>query len=232
MLISQAEWARRHGFTRQYASRLVKRGVVRLVDGRIDPAEADAALAAVREPARPRRRRDGWEKSPVEHHVAGDSHDAPPVAPRPDPFGPPSGGDLPTLLLKTQIKSEVGRYHDADEVRIAAFNKGRGGRRPPGTAVRRDQDFRSRTLCPCRSSRRRRARSGGPAYSASMRCPGNQPSPPSAIGPRPATRLTAPDPAPAGHRQPRGIEVNTSREQCRRRALRHRDRFVDRARPG
>jgi hypothetical protein len=50
-----------------------------------------------------------------------------------------SGSDLPTLLLKTRIKSEVvrarlleikakveaGRYVDADEVKVAAFNKAR-----------------------------------------------------------------------------------------------------------
>ena len=51
----------------------------------------------------------------------------------------PQGGDLPTLLLKTRIKSEVerarlleikarveaGKYVDADEVKVAAFNRAR-----------------------------------------------------------------------------------------------------------
>ena len=55
-MITQAEWARRHGFSRQYVSKLVSRGVVRLVDGKIDPAQADAALAALRQPAKPLRR--------------------------------------------------------------------------------------------------------------------------------------------------------------------------------
>jgi len=38
MLITQAEWARRRGFSCQYVGRLVKRGVVRLTDGKVDPA--------------------------------------------------------------------------------------------------------------------------------------------------------------------------------------------------
>ena len=36
MLVSQAEWARRHGFSRQYVSKLIASGVIHLVDGRID----------------------------------------------------------------------------------------------------------------------------------------------------------------------------------------------------
>jgi hypothetical protein len=69
MLITQAEWARGCGFSRQYVSRLVKRGLVRLVDGKVDPAAADAALAAMRDPARSLRRtlhprRARWRRSP------------------------------------------------------------------------------------------------------------------------------------------------------------------------
>ena len=46
MLITQAEWARRHGFSRQYVSRLVKQGIVRLSNGQIDPAKEEVAAAA------------------------------------------------------------------------------------------------------------------------------------------------------------------------------------------
>jgi len=127
MLITQAAWARRRGFSRQYVGRLVKRGVVRLIDGMVDPAEADAALAAFREPARPERRA----RAPR----AGGSG----ARPGAEPLSLPQGGDLPTLLLKTRIKSEVerarlleikakveaGKYVDADEVKVAAFNKAR-----------------------------------------------------------------------------------------------------------
>ena len=132
MLITQAEWARRRGFSRQYVGRLVKRGVVRLVDGKIDPAEADAAIVAVREPARPRRRSGAPKAEPARAKPAGDSRDIEPVS-------LPQGGHLPTLLLQSRIKSEVeraklleikakveaGKYVDADEVKVAAFNRAR-----------------------------------------------------------------------------------------------------------
>lgn len=137
MLISQAEFARRRGFSRQYVSRLVRQGVVRLVDGKLDPLEADAALAAQREPARPLRRAGGGSGATTDR-AAG-----PASAPRTSATGVSShgaaSGDLPTLLLKTRIKSEVerakllelkakveaGKYVDADEVKVAAFNRAR-----------------------------------------------------------------------------------------------------------
>lgn len=137
-LISQAEYARRRGVSRQYVSRLVRDGVIALHDGKIDPASADAALAARRDPARPVRRKAGGseaELSQTQEPSAGD-------APTPSetvrlPGG--AGGDLPKMLLKTRIKSELekgrlleikarveaGKYVDADEVKVAAFNKAR-----------------------------------------------------------------------------------------------------------
>lgn len=140
MLISQAEWARRHGFSRQYAGSLVKRGVVRLTDGKVDPAQADAAIAALREPARPQRR------AGVPRIGASGDRSALPgrgdESPASQPLAATGVGDLPTLLLRTRIKSEVerakllelkarveaGKYVDADEVKVAAFNRGRAVR--------------------------------------------------------------------------------------------------------
>ena len=57
MLISQSEWARRQGFTRQYVSKLVGKGVLRLVDGQVDTEQAEVALNAIREPARESQRK-------------------------------------------------------------------------------------------------------------------------------------------------------------------------------
>ena len=131
MLISQAEWARRHGFSRQYVSKLIASGVIRLVDGRIDPEMADRALAARREPARPAKR--DVLSSPA-------SSTPPPRAP--NTLGAAAeftGSDLPTLLLRARTKSEVekgkllelkakveaGKFVDVDEVNAAAFNKAR-----------------------------------------------------------------------------------------------------------
>ena len=119
MLVSQAEYARQRGVSRQYVGQMVAKGVIKLTGRKVDTDQADAALAAIREPVRPERRGEASAAVP----------DAP-ALPR---------GDLPTLLLKTRIKSEVeraklleikarveaGKYVDADDVRVAAFNKAR-----------------------------------------------------------------------------------------------------------
>ncbi len=127
-LISQAEYARRRGVSRQYVGQMVAKGVIRLSNRKVDPDQADAALASVREPARPERKttsKTGATPTPEVH-----TSETPSL---------PHSGDLPTLLLKTRIKSEVekaklleikarveaGKYVDADEVKAAAFNSAR-----------------------------------------------------------------------------------------------------------
>lgn len=109
MLMSQAAWAKKHGFSRQYANELIRKGIVRLVSGQIDAIEADAAVEAIREPARATRRSEE------------------------------DGGSLSTLLLKSRIKTEVergklleiraraesGKLIPSDEVKIAAFRRAR-----------------------------------------------------------------------------------------------------------
>lgn len=145
MLISQSEWARQQGFTRQYVNKLVSRGLIRLVDGKVDPAQAEAALTAIREPAREPQRKVSPTPAPVVVPPPVRSAPPQPTASKPasafDLPGAPAG-DLPTLLLKARIKSEVkraslleirekvetGRLVEADEVKAAAFNRGRAVR--------------------------------------------------------------------------------------------------------
>jgi len=131
MLITQAAWARRHGFARQYVTQLARKGIVRLVEGKINPGQADAALAAIRDPARAERRAGREDRSPAPANPAAQEVHGSGV--------PAAAGDLPTLFLKTRIKSEAerakllelkakveaGKYVDVDEVRVAAFNKAR-----------------------------------------------------------------------------------------------------------
>lgn len=51
--MTQAEYARRRGVSRQYVSKLVKSGTIRLEpDGLLDPAKADAAIRRVADPSR------------------------------------------------------------------------------------------------------------------------------------------------------------------------------------
>ena len=82
------------------------------------------------------RRRPGGDQGAGPAREAGR---AAPVADPEVPALPRAAGDLPTLLLKTRIKSEVeraklleirarveaGKYVDADDVKVAAFNKAR-----------------------------------------------------------------------------------------------------------
>lgn len=158
MLISQSEWARKQGFTRQYVSKLVDKGLVRLVDGKVDTTQAEAALEAIREPAREPQRKATPVPTPAPVVVPTVPQSTPPpmLSPIPPPTTQPSisrpipsldlpggpAGDLPTLLLKARIKSEVkraslleirekvetGKLVDAHEMDTAAFNRGRAVR--------------------------------------------------------------------------------------------------------
>ena len=56
MLVSQAEYARQRGVSRQYVGQMVAKGIIGLSNRKVDTERADAALAALREPARPERR--------------------------------------------------------------------------------------------------------------------------------------------------------------------------------
>jgi hypothetical protein len=109
-LVSQYEWAKRSGFSKQYANRLVKAGTIRLINGKVDIDEANAILASTKNPSRPEMRR-----------------------------GMQNVSDLSTLLLKTRIKNEMekGRILEAkaraelgelvsvEEVKTTAYNKAR-----------------------------------------------------------------------------------------------------------
>ena len=126
MLVSQAEYARQRGVSRQYVGQMVAKGIIGLTNRKVDTEQADAALAAFREPARPERR------------VKPDAPVQTPAA-WPSPAPQTSAGDLPTLLLKSRIKSEVeraklleikarveaGKYIAVDDVKVAAFNRAR-----------------------------------------------------------------------------------------------------------
>jgi hypothetical protein len=109
-LVSQYEWAKRSGFSKQYANRLVKAGTIRLINGKVDIDEANAILASTKNPSRVEMRR-----------------------------GVQNVSDLSTLLLKTRIKNEMekgkileakartelGELVPVEDVKTAAYNKAR-----------------------------------------------------------------------------------------------------------
>ena len=127
--MSQNAYAARCGVSKQYIGKLVRKGVLPLKDGKIDPAVADAILAARREPARP------------SHRTTAQPEELTSAAPSPATAQPRtlSAAELPTLLLKTRIKSETeraklleikakveaGKFVDIDVVKAAAFKRGR-----------------------------------------------------------------------------------------------------------
>ncbi|MFT4314366.1 MAG: hypothetical protein AB3P11_04690 [Wolbachia pipientis] len=112
MKITQTEWAREIGVSKQYVCYLVKKGIVELEDGLIDREQANEAIAAIRDPSQPLRR-----KNPENENAS----------------------NLSTMLLKTRIKNEmergklleakakaeIGELVSVEEVKTEAFNVAR-----------------------------------------------------------------------------------------------------------
>jgi len=112
-LISQYEWAKRKGFSKQYVNQLVKSGRIPLENGKINPSKADAIMAATQDPSKMHNKKRK-----------------------------PEGDDLPDLYLRTKIKNEVqkgkileirakiesGEYVNADLVKAEIFKKARAAR--------------------------------------------------------------------------------------------------------
>ncbi|TVS86601.1 hypothetical protein COM43_003825 [Wolbachia pipientis] len=110
--ITQTEWAREIGVSKQYVCYLVKKGIVKLEDGLIDREQANEAVAAIRDPSQPLRRKSGERGNTSE---------------------------LSTMLLKTRIKNEmergklleakakaeIGELISVEEVKTEAFNVAR-----------------------------------------------------------------------------------------------------------
>ena len=123
-LLTQKDYAAKRKVSKQYIGKLVKEGVLSLKNGKIDPIQADAILEARREPARQTKEEKAMQT------IATDT------VPQTRSI---SNSELPTLLLKTRIKSEsekaklleikakveAGKYVDVDEVRAAAFKQAR-----------------------------------------------------------------------------------------------------------
>jgi hypothetical protein len=113
-LITQTEFAREIGVSKQYVCYLVKQGVVELKNGLVDPEQANEALATIRDPSQPLRRKNGKN-------------------------GERNTNELSTMLLKTRIKNEVergklleakakaeiGELVSMEEVKRDAFNTAR-----------------------------------------------------------------------------------------------------------
>lgn len=82
-LVSQSEWARRQGFSRQYVNKLLKSGKIKLTNGKIDEYTANAELENQRHIDLPQHRKGGGT-----YFVQDDIH---------------------KLLIKTKLKNEIER---------------------------------------------------------------------------------------------------------------------------
>lgn len=112
-LISQSEWARRQGFSRQYVSKLISEGKIKLINGMISENQANAALEIQRNPSLPQYRsgessykrtenvNELFAKARLKNEIERGK------------------------LLEAKVKEEVGRLIDAEEVRKTAFAMGR-----------------------------------------------------------------------------------------------------------
>jgi phage terminase Nu1 subunit (DNA packaging protein) len=114
MLMTKAEWAKKQGFSNPYVSKLIQQGHIILENGLVNSEQAEAELAAMRNPSKPLNRKG-------------------------NPDNQPSTAELSTVLLKTRIKNEVekgkmleieakaktGQYVDAKDVEKQAFHVAR-----------------------------------------------------------------------------------------------------------
>ncbi|APR98656.1 hypothetical protein [Wolbachia endosymbiont of Folsomia candida] len=118
-LITQTEFAKEIGVSKQYVCYLVKQGIVELKNGLVDPEQANEALMTIRDPSQPLRRKNG------ENCENGKSRK--------------NTNELSTMLLKTRIKNEIergklleakakaeiGELVSIEEVKREAFNTAR-----------------------------------------------------------------------------------------------------------
>jgi len=135
-LMTQTAYAKHKGVSRQYINELVRDGVLRLKRGKIDRDEADMTLEARREPLRPLRRKSVEPKEQIAKE-AQKSKKPPQSAEMPMQPKTIPRAELPTLLLKTKIKSETekvklleiknkvesGKYIDRDEAEAMIFKR-------------------------------------------------------------------------------------------------------------
>ncbi|MCL6270277.1 hypothetical protein M3P05_10120, partial [Sansalvadorimonas sp. 2012CJ34-2] len=63
--VSQAEFARRNGWSKQYVAKLVKQGRIKLEGGKIDPVAAKKAVDQLAEPSTALREKPAQSRTPA-----------------------------------------------------------------------------------------------------------------------------------------------------------------------
>ncbi len=112
-LISQSEWARRQGFSRQYVSKLINEGKIKLINGMISENQANAVLDIQRNPSLPQYRsgESSYKKTENINELFAKAR---------------LKNEIERgKILEARAKSEIGQLVSAEEVRKAAFAMGR-----------------------------------------------------------------------------------------------------------
>lgn len=112
-LISQSEWARRQGFSRQYVSKLISEGKVKLINGMISENQANTALEIQRNPSLPQYRsgESSYKKTENINELFAKAR---------------LKNEIERgKILEARAKSEIGQLVSAEEVKKAAFAKAR-----------------------------------------------------------------------------------------------------------
>jgi hypothetical protein len=112
-LISQAEWARRQGFSKQYVGKLISERKIKLVNNLIDEQTANSVLTRQRDPNLPLQR-----KGNGIYEQRNEMHD---LLVKTKLKNEIERGKL----LEAKVKSEMGELISAEKVRQAMFAKGR-----------------------------------------------------------------------------------------------------------
>jgi hypothetical protein len=112
-LITQTEWARRQGFSKQYVGKLISQRKIKLVNGMIDEKSANAVLQNQRDPNLPIRRNGS-----SSYESQSDMHD---LLVKTKLKNEIERGKL----LEAKVKNEMGQLISAEKVRQAMFAKGR-----------------------------------------------------------------------------------------------------------
>lgn len=112
-LITQAEWARRQGFSKQYVGKLISQGKIRLINGMVDEDAANSVLAKQRDPHLPLRRHKN-----SSYNNSEDVHD---LLMKMKLKNEIEKGKL----LEARVKEELRELLPADKVYNAMFAKGR-----------------------------------------------------------------------------------------------------------
>jgi hypothetical protein len=112
-LISQTEWAKRQGFSKQYVNKLLKNGKIKLIDGMIDEKSANSALQNQRDPNLPIRRNGS-----SSYENQSDMHD---LLVKTKLKNEIERGKL----LEAKVKTEIGQLVSLEDVKKVAFARGR-----------------------------------------------------------------------------------------------------------